>query len=160
VKDKQPEAVHRAEEERIAAEKLATKREEQRRRNREWNNREQVRHQQEANAKVTKAAELRERVEANRISSGLLPGSGVVPVLPVGVRVAAPQLVTAAASLNGAKLPLPPQPSTALKAPPTRSAKPVLPTIRIVSRGDPLVVMTLSTMPGPAESRLDEESIP
>lgn len=53
---KRQEAAKHTEEERLAAEILAAKREEQRRRNREWNNRAQVRQQQEAQARISKVA--------------------------------------------------------------------------------------------------------
>jgi hypothetical protein len=53
---KDEEAATKAEDGRLAAERLATKREEQRRRNREWNNRAQVRQIQETQAMIAKVA--------------------------------------------------------------------------------------------------------
>ena len=56
----------RAEEERIAAQRLAAKRDDQRRRNREWNNKEQRRQREEAQAKLNRPFELKVKAEPAR----------------------------------------------------------------------------------------------
>ena len=62
IKDQVNSAI-RADDELIAAQRLAAKREDQRRRNREWNNKEQKRQREEAQAKLTHTFELKVKVE-------------------------------------------------------------------------------------------------
>lgn len=60
------EALQKIAEAKAAAERLAAKREEQRRIRREWNNREQIRQQEETQAKLAEEVQRRRRVEAER----------------------------------------------------------------------------------------------
>jgi hypothetical protein len=72
------EAARRQEEARIAAQRLAAKREETRRRNREWNNREQARQLEEAQAKLSTQAMMRAKVEA-QAALNATPASLLLP---------------------------------------------------------------------------------
>jgi len=63
------EAAKRAAEAKAAAERLAAKREEQRRIRREWNNREQVRQQEEAKARMAEEVLRRKQLEAEKASA-------------------------------------------------------------------------------------------
>ena len=60
------EASRKAAEANAAAERLRAKREEQKRIRRDWNNREQIRQQEEAMAKLTEEVQRRERIEAEK----------------------------------------------------------------------------------------------
>lgn len=61
------EAASRAEEERLATQRLTAKKEEQRRRNREWNNREVNRQKEETEAKLAQEMQRRARAEQQRM---------------------------------------------------------------------------------------------
>ena len=65
-KEDAEEASRKAAEANAAAERLRAKREEQKRIRRDWNNREQIRQQEEAMAKLTEEVQRRERIEAEK----------------------------------------------------------------------------------------------